>query len=225
MYDCTHINKFKKEQKIIPFYFYLEYLFVLIFLLSCIQTVPSSAIIITLTIPIFMSTYFFPSPSTDSSSVVRDKTFIRCFFIAIVMAIVCHSHVEDDDAAAAFGHGQCVFFIRRVMVAIKIKQLVLYFISCLLLFYFVNRRGQCCYSFFHSLSYTQFIRQLLAHFDSKREKKNLVLHSFYVSFMITDISVAVNSPVDDDTGCKLHFTRLVCQTSMIRKSRQIFFLL
>lgn len=41
--------------------------------------------------------------------------------------------------------------------------------------------------------------------------------------MITDISVAVNSPVDDDTGCKLHFTRLVCQTSMIRKSRQFFF--
>lgn len=109
-------------QKMYPLFFFC-------FLLPCIQTGSDDYYI---DYSNFSWAHYFQSSSTDSRSVIRDKFFIWCPSIVVVMD-VCHSHVEGD-AAVAIANGQCTFFIWCVMVAIKIKQLVLYFMSCLLLY-------------------------------------------------------------------------------------------
>lgn len=167
-----------------------------------------------ITIPIFTSALFFSffvrSLSTDSASVVRDKIFIRCSFVAAPT----HSIVESLLLGSVC---VCVFFIRCVMAAIKIKQLLLYILChvyyCCLLSIVWPMRYSICALFVihreHCLTNSLLAINSRSIWSSMKSAVD-VLHSFYVEiFMITDISVVINGPGDDGTACKFHFTRLV----------------
>lgn len=158
-----------------------------------------------------------PSLSTDSSLVKRDKTSTgwKMLFSLLSSSFIFNTQPPKMlQQHAANGPVHVLFFIRCVMVAIKIKQLIRIFD---IMFYYC--------SFFLSIRHIdpsawpgQLLTSLCPSFSAHScpifNRKNRSEFSFTLILcallrLRMYISTAVNSFVDDDNGCKVHFTRLV----------------